>query len=80
MTVDDPATTDADTDPRPPVPPVQRWMCWRSAAHRPAAISGVDVVVSAVHDFAGPGSVMPASVDRDGHTHLIHAGAHGQPR
>ena len=36
-----------------------------------AAIHGVDVVVSAVHGFAGPGKVSPASVDRDGNFNLI---------
>src|SRR4051794_33975654 len=36
-----------------------------------AAVAGVDVVVSAVHGFAGPGGVSPASVDRDGNIHLI---------
>jgi uncharacterized protein YbjT (DUF2867 family) len=38
-----------------------------------AATEGVDVVVSAVHGFAGPGHVSPASVDRDGNVHLIDA-------
>ncbi|HEY2199957.1 MAG TPA: NAD(P)H-binding protein [Mycobacterium sp.] len=38
-----------------------------------AAMVGVDVVVSAVHGFAGPGKVTPASVDRDGNVHLIDA-------
>lgn len=37
------------------------------------AVAGVDVVVSAVHGFAGPGGVSPATVDRDGNTHLINA-------
>lgn len=35
------------------------------------AVAGVDVVVSAVHGFAGPGGVSPASVDRDGNANLI---------
>ena len=35
--------------------------------------AGVDVVVSAVHGFAGPGGVSPATVDRDGNMHLIKA-------
>lgn len=35
------------------------------------AVAGVDVVVSAVHGFAGPGGVSPASVDRDGNAILI---------
>ena len=34
---------------------------------------GVQAVVSAVHGFAGPGGVSPATVDRDGNTHLIKA-------
>jgi uncharacterized protein YbjT (DUF2867 family) len=38
-----------------------------------AAARGVDVVVSAVHGFAGPGGVSPASVDRDGNVNLIEA-------
>ena len=38
-----------------------------------AAVAGADVVVSAVHGFAGPGRVTPASVDRDGNLHLIEA-------
>ena len=37
------------------------------------AAVGVDVVVSAVHGFAGPGGVSPETVDRDGNTHLIKA-------
>jgi uncharacterized protein YbjT (DUF2867 family) len=38
-----------------------------------AAVAGVQVVVSAVHGFAGPGRVTPAMVDRDGNVHLIDA-------
>jgi uncharacterized protein YbjT (DUF2867 family) len=38
-----------------------------------AATDGVDVVVSAVHGFAGPGHGSPASVDRDGNARLIDA-------
>lgn len=45
----------------------------RNPASIAAAIGGVDVVVSAVHGFAGPGGVTPASVDRDGNVHLIQA-------
>lgn len=30
------------------------------------AMTGVEIVVSAMHGFAGPGGVSPASVDRDG--------------
>jgi uncharacterized protein YbjT (DUF2867 family) len=37
------------------------------------AVAGVSVVVSAVHGFAGPGRVSPASVDRDGNAHLVDA-------
>ena len=37
------------------------------------AISDVDVVVSAVHGFVGPGGVTPESVDRDGNVNLIDA-------
>jgi uncharacterized protein YbjT (DUF2867 family) len=46
----------------------------------PAALDGVTTVVSAVHGFAGPGRVTPASVDRDGNVNLVEAagatGAH----
>jgi uncharacterized protein YbjT (DUF2867 family) len=45
----------------------------RNRASTAAAVAGVDVVVSAVHGFAGPGGVTPASVDRDGNIHLIDA-------
>jgi len=45
----------------------------RDPASTAAAASGVDVVVSAVHGFAGPGGVSPASVDRDGNLHLLEA-------
>jgi len=38
-----------------------------------AAAVDVHMVVSAVHGFAGPGGVTPASVDRDGNIHLIQA-------
>lgn len=38
-----------------------------------AAVVGVEVVVSAVHGFAGPRGISPASVDRDGNLHLIEA-------
>ena len=37
------------------------------------AVEGVDVVVSAVHGFAGPGNVSPRTVDRDGNANLIDA-------
>lgn len=38
-----------------------------------AAVSDADIVVSAVHGFAGPGGGSPATVDRDGNVHLIQA-------
>ena len=38
-----------------------------------AAVQGTQTVISAVHGFAGPGRVSPASVDRDGNTNLISA-------
>lgn len=39
------------------------------------AMAGAETVVSAVHGFAGPGGVSPASVDRDGNANLIDAAA-----
>jgi NADH dehydrogenase len=45
----------------------------RDLASTTAAAAGVDVVVSAVHGFAGPGGGSPATVDRDGNIHLIQA-------
>jgi NADH dehydrogenase len=39
------------------------------------AIRGAGTVISAVHGFAGPGGVSPATVDRDGNAHLIGAAA-----
>jgi uncharacterized protein YbjT (DUF2867 family) len=39
----------------------------------PAAMADVDVVVSAVQGFAGPGHVSPQSVDGEGNAHLIAA-------
>ncbi len=39
------------------------------------ALQGADVAISAVHGFAGPGGITPASVDRAGNTHLIDAAA-----
>jgi uncharacterized protein YbjT (DUF2867 family) len=39
----------------------------------PAAMRDVDVVVSAVHGFAGTDRVSPESVDRDGNAHLVEA-------
>jgi uncharacterized protein YbjT (DUF2867 family) len=44
-----------------------------SAMSVAAATVGVDVVVSAVQGFAGPGRGSPESVDRDGNVHLIDA-------
>ncbi len=45
----------------------------RDPASLVPALSGVCTVVSAVHGFAGPGRVTPASVDRDGNAHLVAA-------
>jgi uncharacterized protein YbjT (DUF2867 family) len=49
----------------------------RADVRDPATLTGptrdVDVVVSAVQGFQGPGGVSPASVDRDGNLHLIAA-------
>lgn len=45
----------------------------RDPASLDAVVAGVDTVISAVHGFAGPGGVTPASVDRDGNIHLIAA-------
>ena len=39
------------------------------------AMADIDTAVSAVHGFAGPGRVTPASVDRDGNANLIEAAA-----
>lgn len=39
----------------------------------PTAMDGVRTVVSAVHGFAGPGRVTPATVDRDGNANLVRA-------
>ncbi len=41
------------------------------------ALTGVSTVVSAVHGFAGPGRVSPASVDRDGNANLVSAATSG---
>ena len=40
-----------------------------------SALRGASTVVSAVHGFAGPGGVSPASVDRAGNAHLIDGAA-----
>jgi uncharacterized protein YbjT (DUF2867 family) len=40
-----------------------------------SAVQGVDIVVSAVQGFAGPGRVTPATVDRDGNANLVDAAA-----
>lgn len=45
----------------------------RNAGSLEPAMSGVETVVSAVHGFAGPGGVSPASVDRDGNANLVRA-------
>jgi uncharacterized protein YbjT (DUF2867 family) len=47
----------------------------RVASDAQRAVAGAKVVVSAVHGFAGPGGVSPASVDRDGNRHLVDAAA-----
>lgn len=47
----------------------------RVASDVQRAVNGARVVVSAVHGFAGPGGVSPASIDRDGNRHLIDAAA-----
>ena len=45
----------------------------RDRASLPAAVRGAEVVVSAVHGFAGPGGVSPATVDYQGNVNLIDA-------
>lgn len=45
----------------------------RDPASTVDAAAGTEVVVSAVHGFAGPGGGSPASVDRDGNLTLIEA-------
>ena len=45
----------------------------RQAATLPAALADVDVVVSAVQGFAGPGGVSPKTVDLEGNLNLIAA-------
>ena len=47
----------------------------RNRASLERAVEGVSLVVSAVHGFAGPGRVTPASVDRDGNANLVDAAA-----
>ena len=47
----------------------------RVASDAQRAVAGANVVVSAVHGFAGAGGVSPASVDRDGNRHLVDAAA-----
>jgi uncharacterized protein YbjT (DUF2867 family) len=47
----------------------------RDRASIEPAVDGVDTVICAVHGFAGPGHVTPASVDRDGNANLIDAAA-----
>jgi NADH dehydrogenase len=47
----------------------------RVASDAQRAVAGANVVVSAVHGFAGPGGVSPASVDRDGNRHVVDAAA-----
>jgi len=45
----------------------------RDPASLRGPMEGVDLVVSAVQGFAGPGGVTPQSVDREGNIHLIEA-------
>lgn len=45
----------------------------RDAGSLVPAFAGATTVVSAVHGFAGPGRVSPATVDRDGNAHLVDA-------
>lgn len=47
----------------------------RDRASLEPSLRGVTTVVSAVHGFAGPGRVSPASVDRDGNANLVDAAA-----
>jgi uncharacterized protein YbjT (DUF2867 family) len=47
----------------------------RDRASIERAMGGVTIVVSAVHGFAGPGHVTPASIDRDGNANLVDAAA-----
>jgi len=47
----------------------------RDRASVEAATRGATTVVSAVHGFAGPGRVTPASVDRDGNANLVDGAA-----
>jgi uncharacterized protein YbjT (DUF2867 family) len=47
----------------------------RDPASLARALHGAGTVISAVHGFAGPGGVSPASVDRAGNARLIHAAA-----
>jgi uncharacterized protein YbjT (DUF2867 family) len=47
----------------------------RDPASVAQALRGAGTVISAVHGFAGPGGVSPASVDRTGNAHLINAAA-----
>jgi len=47
----------------------------RDPAQVARAVRGAGMVISAVHGFAGPGRVSPATVDRAGNAHLIGAAA-----
>jgi uncharacterized protein YbjT (DUF2867 family) len=47
----------------------------RDPASVAGALRGASTVISAVHGFAGPGGVSPASVDRAGNAHLVDAAA-----
>jgi NADH dehydrogenase len=45
----------------------------REPATLSSAVDGAEVIVSAVHGFAGPGGVSPQTVDRDGNRNLVDA-------
>jgi uncharacterized protein YbjT (DUF2867 family) len=47
----------------------------RDPAHLAQAVRGAGTVISAVHGFAGPGGVSPATVDGAGNANLIRAAA-----
>lgn len=47
----------------------------RDRARLGSAMQGIDTVVSAVHGFAGPGRVTPASVDGNGNANLVDSAA-----
>ena len=47
----------------------------RDPASIAGALRGASTVISAMHGFAGPGGVSPATVDRGGNAHLLEAAA-----